>query len=62
MKTPWRAADRGELWEGSQHLRHWKAEAVQVTCMVRASGCPVHGAICHAKLDYQEIEVQPVCL
>lgn len=25
MKTRWRAADRGERWEGSQHLRHWKA-------------------------------------
>lgn len=25
MKTHWRAADRGKCWEGSQHLRHWKA-------------------------------------
>jgi len=25
MKTKSRAADRGKRWEGSQHLRHWKA-------------------------------------
>lgn len=25
MKSCWRAADRGMCWEGSQHLRRWKA-------------------------------------
>lgn len=48
MKTCWRAADRGKLWEGSQHLRHREAggcpsdvdsESQQVSC---SWGCLSH--------------------